>query len=425
MLSGEDMGHALPRPPFYARALNAAGARLERRGWLARLAFDAEALMRAARARTRLDDFGSAPLSEPLERLARATESESRLTLTGRIAIRSHLVDLLVNRLQLQRDRARDPRIATQAIEHPVFIFGLPRTGTTLLHNLISQDDGVRVPLTWEVMYPSPPPRSADAADGRVARTERALRWLDRLAPDFKRIHPVGALLPQECIAIAAHSFASIQFHTTQRVPSYEDWLEGRRMDDAYRCHREFLQQLQRHGSARRWVLKAPGHLFALDALLAVYPDACLVQTHRDPLRVVGSIASHGVVLRAAFSDAVDPREVARDWSARWAHALASALRVRDAPATSPRFLDLHYEQIVRDPVAAVRAIYAHAEMELGTEAERRMRAFLAANPQDRHGPHRYTLEQYGLDRDEEAGRYAGYCTRFGIEREPARTLPA
>src|SRR5262245_26003086 len=165
------MGRALPRqPPFYARALNAAGALLERSGWLARLAFDAESLMCAARARARLDDFGSAPLAEPLERLAHATEGESRLTLTGRIAIRSYLVDLLVNRLHLQRDRTRDPRIATQAIERPVFIFGLPRTGTTLLHSLISQDDGVRVPLTWEVMYPSPPPQPADAVDARVAR---------------------------------------------------------------------------------------------------------------------------------------------------------------------------------------------------------------------------------------------------------------
>jgi hypothetical protein len=414
----------LPRqPPFYARALNVAGTGLQRTGLLAGLAIDADVLVRAARARARLDDFGAAPLAEPFERLARATEEESRLTLTGRIAIRSYLIDLLVNRLQLQRDRTKDPRIAAEPITRPVFILGLPRTGTTLLHNLIAQDDAVRVPLTWEVMYPSPPPRAVEVDDTRIARCTRALRWLDRLAPDFKRVHPVGALLPQECIAITTHAFASIQFHTTQRVPAYEDWLEQAPMEGAYLCHREFLQQLQRHGGGRRWVLKAPGHLFALDALLAVYPDACLVQTHRDPLRIVGSIASHGVVLRAAFSDAVDPGEVARDWSARWAAALARALRMRDASAAHGRFLDLRYDEIVRDPIAAVRAIYAHADLELRPEAEQRMRVFMAANPQDRHGPHRYTLEQYGLDRDQEASRYAGYCARFGIEREPVRPL--
>jgi hypothetical protein len=137
----------------------------------------------------------------------------------------------------------------------------------------------------------------------------------------------------------------------------------------------------------------------------------------------VASIASHGVVLRAAFSDAVDPAEVARDWSTRWSNALSSALRVRDASGASKRFLDLHYTEVVRDPIAAVRAIYAHADMELRPEAERRMRAFMAANPQDRHGLHRYTLAEYGLDPAEEANRYDAYCRRFQIEREATRPL--
>jgi hypothetical protein len=274
--------------------------------------------------------------------------------------------------------------------------------------------------MTWEVMYPSPPPRPG-AADERVGRAERALRGVDRLAPDFRRIHAVGALLPQECIAITTHAFASIQFHTTQRVPAYEDWLESSRLEGAYRYHRQFLQHLQRHGGERRWVLKAPGHLFALDALLAVYPDACLVQTHRDPLKVVASIASHGVALRAAFSDAVDPRDVAHDWSARWAKALERTLRTRDALCAPGRVLDLGYQEIVRDPIAAVRTLYAHAQLELGAAAEARMRAFLAANPQERHGAHRYTLEQFGLDREAEADRYATYCRRFGLEREDGK----
>jgi hypothetical protein len=407
--------------PFYARALNVAGDRLQRAGWLSALEFEPLALMRAARAQARLEDFGELDLAEPLARLARATEDEARLTLTGRVAIRKHLVDLLVNRLHLQRERASAAE-QPHPIERPLFILGLPRTGTTLLHNLIAQDPGVRVPLTWEVMFPAPAPRTLPGrADPRIARAQRALRWVERLAPDFKRIHPVGADLPQECIAITTHAFASIEFHTTQRVPGYQDWLERTGMRDAYRCHREFLQHLQRHDRGRRWVLKAPGHLFALDALLEEYPDAVIVQTHRDPLRVVGSIASHGVVLREAFSDDVDPNEVARDWSARWAHALTRALEARDAdPHAADRFLDLRYEDIARDPVAAVRAIYAHAEHALTPQAEGRMRAYLADNPQDRHGVHRYTLEQFGLDPATEAARYAGYRRRFAIEPEGA-----
>lgn len=416
------MGRAFPgQPPFYARALNAAGVRLERAGWLSGLGLDAAALMLDAQRRAHLDDFGPDPIADPLERLARATEEEAQLTLTGRIAIRTYLVDLLINRLQMERDRRDDPLIEQQRIERPVFIIGLPRTGTTLLHNLIAQDDAVRVPMTWEVMFPSPPPRPA-VVDRRIARAERALRWVDRLAPDFKRIHAVGALLPQECIAITTHAFASIQFHTTQRVPAYEDWLETTPLGSGYRFHRRFLQHLQRHDEGRRWVLKAPGHLFGLDALLAVYPDACLVQTHRDPLKVVASIASHGVVLRAAFSDAVDPHEVALDWSIRWARALDQALRVRDAICTPGRVLDLQYEEIVRDPIGAVRAVYAHAGMELCAEAETCMRTFLAANPRERHGAHRYDLEQFRLDPEEEQQRYADYCRRFTLAPQPEGT---
>ena len=421
ILHRASMTHALMQGqlPFYARALNAAGDRLQRGGWLSSLELDAHALMRAARSRARLDDFGAGELVDPLTRLARATEDEARLTLTGRIAVRRYLVDLLVNRLHIEHERTGDAADEPRPVERPLFILGLPRTGTTLLHNLIAQDPGLRTPFTWEVMFPSPAARGD--ADVRIERTERALRWVDRLAPGFKRIHPVGAELPQECIAITTHAFASIQFHTTQRVPSYQDWLESASMTDAYRYHRAFLQCLQRHDARRRWVLKAPGHLFALDALLDVYPDAVIVQTHRDPLRVVGSIASHGVVLRAAFSNDVDPHEVACDWSARWAQALTRALRARDADPQAPRrFLDLRYEDIVRDPIAAVGAVYAHADHELTAETERHMRAFLAANPQDRHGTHRYTLQQFGLDAETEAQRYASYCSRFGITPEPS-----
>jgi hypothetical protein len=409
----------LARPPLYVRALNTAAAPLARGMRLRSLSLEPDDLIEAARARTGLEDFGEGELHEPLARLARSTEDEARLTVTGRIAVRTYLVDLLANRLRMQRDRETDPAIASGGVERPVFILGLPRTGTTLLHNLIAQDASVRVPFTWEVMHPSPPPMPGAVRDHRIARTARALRWVDRLAPDFKRIHPYDALLPQECIAITTHAFASIQFHTTQHVPAYQDWLERTRPVEAYRCHRRFLQHLQRHDGGRRWVLKAPGHLFALDALLAVYPDACIVQTHRDPLRVVASIASHALVLRSAFSDDVDANAVARDWSMRWAGALAHGLRVRDADARATgRWLDLHYAEVLRDPVAAVAKVYAHAGLELRPAARAAMETFLAANPQSRHGTHRYTLGQFGLDRDEERARFASYCARFGIAEE-------
>src|SRR5690606_22249030 len=190
------------------------------------------------------------------------------------------------------------------------------------------------------VMYPA-----ADASDPRAvararARTDARLGWANRLAPEFVRIHPIGADLPQECIAIQAQVFASIQFHTTHDVPSYEDWFERDGQELSYAFHYRFLQHLQAQRPGNRWVLKAPGHLFGLGALLARYPDARIVQTHRDPLRVMASMASHATVLRRAFSDAADPRRIAADWAERWARALETSLDVRGG-APPEQFLDV------------------------------------------------------------------------------------
>jgi hypothetical protein len=174
------------------------------------------------------------------------------------------------------------------------------------------------------------------------------------------------------------------------------------------------LQHLQARRSGRRWVLKAPGHLFALAALLERYPDAKIIQTHRDPLRVMASMASHATVLRRAFSDSADPRQIAADWAARWGRALHGFLAVRDG-ADSSRFLDLSYEDIERSPLDVMERVYAFLGRPYTHEAREAMAAFLRANPKDKHGAHRYSLEQYGLDRATELARFRGYCERFRI----------
>jgi hypothetical protein len=297
-----------------------------------------------------------------------------------------------------------------------VFIIGLPRTGTTHLHGLVSRDPQNRAPSTWEVMYPAT--RGVDVAGiERIrARTQSRLDWANRLAPEFVRIHPIAPDLPQECIAIHAQIFMGIQFHTTHDVRSYEDWFERDSQDLAYDFHRRLLQHLQTQRPGNRWVLKAPGHLFSLAALLRRYPNAKIVHTHRDPLRVMASMASHATVLRRAFSDDADPRRVAADWTERWSRALDDFLRVRDrAPAA--QFLDIHYDDIERRPIETVERVYAFLGWPLTEAARVAMTAFLAANPKDKHGAHRYTLEQFGLDRAALATRFAGYCERFAVPR--------
>jgi hypothetical protein len=228
------------------------------------------------------------------------------------------------------------------------------------------------------------------------------------------RIHPIAADLPQECIAITAQMFMSIQFHTTHDVPSYQDWFENASQRLGFDFHHRFLQHQQAKSTGSRWVLKAPGHLFALEGLLERYPDARIIHTHRDPLRVMASMASHATVLRRAFSDSADPRKIARDWADRWARALEKFLAVRDrAPAS--QFLDINFESIESDPLGTVERVYDFLQWPLTTEARAAMRRFLDANPKNKHGVHSYTLEQFGLSRGQELARFSNYCERFRI----------
>jgi hypothetical protein len=292
----------------------------------------------------------------------------------------------------------------------------LPRTGTTLLHGLLAQDPASRAPLTWEMMYPSPPRRRGTGRDRRVTLADRQIRWFHRLNPAFRSIHPTGAELPEECLVIASHAFVSFQFQTMYDVPSYESWLEQQDLRPSYHWHRFFLQHLQWRAPAERWVLKAPAHLFGLDALFDAYPDAGIVLTHRAPLEVAASLASLTTVLRGTFSDAVDPLAVGGEMSRRWCGALQGALAKRDAgrvPAGS--VVDVLYPDLMRDPIGVVARIYRAFSLDLTPAAEARMRAFLAANPKDKSGRHRYTLEEFGLDAGEEGARYADYARRFGL----------
>ena len=418
-MSSPEPALVTPPLPGALRVLNAAGGALRRLGVpIGRL--DAAALLAEASRRTGLDDLGDARVHDALRRLLASFEDEAALTVFGRILVRRDLVRTLENRLHITNALHTHPDIEAGTIRAPLFIVGLPRTGTSILHELLAQDPAVRVPMSWEVMHPWPPPEAATFdTDPRIAKVDAHLSGIDRILPDFKRIHPMGARLPQECVALMAHDFATLIHHTTHRVPSYQAWLESTDLRWVYASHRRQLQYLQWKAPARQWVLKSPGHLWAMDALLDVYPDARIVQTHRDPLQVVASLTSLITVLRSLASNAIDPREIARDWTARLGRGLDAAIRVRTARALPPgQVFDVHFRVLMTDPIAMVRRIYAHFDMPLSSDALARMQRFLDANPSDKHGAHRYTLAASGLDVETERRRYAAYQSHFGIASE-------
>jgi sulfotransferase family protein len=399
--------------------INALGGVLRRLG-VPLVSLDEDDVLDAARRGAGLADFGDDDFRQGLRELLHALESEADLTLLGRVAARRDVVALLMSRLRLEEDRKRNPEIAAERIVAPIFIVGLPRTGSTALHHLLAQDPDTRTSQAWEVMYPSPPPtRATYESDPRIARAEGQLRWLDWLAPGFRAIHPVGAQLPLECVAIMSGSFRAARFQTTYNVPSYETWLNAQDMRPAYAYHRRFLQHLQWRAPGARWVLKWPSHVFSFDALLETYPDARIVQTHRDPVTAMASVASLSSVLHRAFSRQREPVRFGREVTERWTEGVERSLELRRNGRVVPeRLVDIHHHEFVGDPIGVVRRIYSQFQMPLTPAAEARMRSFQKAHPRDGHGRHEYTLATFGLDAHEVARRFRAYSEHFGVRPE-------
>jgi hypothetical protein len=234
-------------------------------------------------------------------------------------------------------------------------------------------------------------------------------------------MHPMGALLPQECVRMTGGDMRAMIFPTQYRVPSYLDWLTRQAdMAPAYRYHRRFLQYLSSERPTERWVLKSPAHLWSLGALVAEYPGVLVVQTHRDPLRVVASLASLVALLRRLASDSPSLAEAAEEWVDVIVEGLDRSVAARADGTLAPgAVVDTYFADFMADPLGTVQTIYDRLGIELSTEAEGRMRAFLAANPSDKHGGHEYTFAATGLDPDELRERTRRYCEHFGVAEEP------
>jgi hypothetical protein len=379
-------------------------------------------LIGLARRRTRLIEFGETAFQGPLQNFLDACFEEAKLSMVGQIATRWDIVRFLSNLLRMREEEKRAPEILNQAITNPVFISGLPRSGTTFLHSLLAEDPGNLVPRVWQLIHPYPPRSSTARGDSRRRRVARQLRLFGFLAPDFRRMHPIDAESPQECSEITAHLFASLRFDTTYRIPSYRRWLDETGHLDAYRFHKRFLQHLQHQTAGTgRWVLKCPDHVFALAAIRAVYPDARLVFVHRDPLAVLLSVARLTETLRRPFTRTIDKVEIGRQDSDRW----LAATELMIAAAQEQRFagpiFHVHYLDLVKDPVGTVAALYRHLGDGLPATTAARIGRLVEAKPNGGYRAHGSRLEDYGLDAALERERYARYMAHFGIRPEPAR----
>lgn len=409
-----------PKLPLPVRLLNRTVAALGPLG-SSLIKLDPAALMKTASRDTGLHDFGSDYFRDPLQRLCSSLEGDARLTALGRIIAKQDMLRLLRNRLQFVDLFKRHPEIADQPITDPIFILGMPRTGTTSIHELMALDPQFRVPLSWEVAYPFPPPRTETyRTDPRIAQVESELSRIDQLLPQFKDMHPMGATLPQECVSLFSHDFVSMIFDVQFRLNEYQSWLLQEDMGEVFRNHRRWLQLLQWQCPAEAWVLKSPQYLWNIDDLLREYPDARIVQTHRDPISVALSIGSLTATLRGLGSNAVDLSEVTHEYADLLHYGVTKTMAARKAGLLpADRVLDVQFASFRKDSLAAMGKIYQFIGRELTAESSDRMRQFLdAANASKRHGKHRYDSHSARIDLDNERARFAEYIATYEIPAE-------
>jgi hypothetical protein len=401
-----------PRPRWVER-LNAHGAAVGDPAALVSL--DGDELVETARRSTGCDDFGGAGWRPHYDVFLDALTREAELHLAGRLLARAEILRTLRNRLQLAALWRSRPEILEEEIHPPVFVVGSPRSGTSILHELLSLDPGSRSPLMWEMEHP------VEALEGEALRAvgdAETTFWHD-LQPEYETMHANSGDLPNECIFITLHEFLSDHWGGCHVVPSYERHLTRADQRPAYRYHRKFLQTLQQRDRRERWLLKAPSHLFQLRTLFDVYPEARVIQTHRDPLKTIPSALSLMATLRWMRCQRVPLEKVGERTAAGYEWIYRNEIEQREKGGLpDDRFVDVRYHDLVADPGGTVRGIYERLDWPLPDGLVRRVTEYVAAKPRGSRGAHRYSLEDWELDAAAERERFAFYRERFGVPDE-------
>ena len=373
-----------------------------------------EHLILKARETTGLSDLGDQSVLEGLGTLVASAVSEARLSAAGADRFEQSLVSTLANRLRIVDYLKRHPELAEQPIERPLFVFGLPRTGTTLTINLLGADPARRCFLRWEALDSVPPAKAGMLhSDPRCIAEQARLEMMVKHAPQIAAAHYEDADSPTEDQYAMALSFRAQLFDSTLHIPGYREWFFHTSYLPAFRFQKQLLQMLQVENGGR-WALKNPWHPLFLNDLITVYPDAQLVMTHRDPVEVVASAASLIRLVRPMFSDTVNLKEIAQQMIETFDLMIARQNAFRDKHGETSIY-DIQYKDQIRDPIGQMRSLYAHFDEPLTAEAEAAMTALLAANPKGKHGKHDYSLEEFGLTATGVKEHFADYCARFGI----------
>jgi hypothetical protein len=365
-----------------------------------------------------LHDFGGDSFREGLEVFCESASSEAHLNQIGAAVLPSAILACLRNRLRVVDWVKRHPEVSDESIEAPFVVIGMFRAGTTFLSYLLEKDARHRPLLRWEAGDSVPPPRlQTRGTDPRIAASRAAAAMLDQINPRVRVVQSEEPDGPTECIAVLNQDFKSLTWEAMANVPAYGRWLHATDHRSAYDYHRRVLQVLQSGGVRGRWSLKSPHHALHLDALTAVYPDARLVLMHRDPVILCASVCSLITTLTKTFSDADHRRYIAEHWTDMLARSIAKVDAFR-AAHPDRRIVDVHYADLVRDPMATMRRVYAAFGDELDGQALRAMADHVESHPKGQFGRHAYDPGEFGLDAAAIAERFRPYVERYDIPLE-------
>jgi Sulfotransferase family len=385
---------------------------------------DAAELLEVARSSTGLRDVGEDEWpgwTETYERQLASIDAESDLHLVGRVLTRSEVLRVLQTWLRLNALWQSTPAVASIGVEEPVFVVGPPRTGTSILLELLALDPRLRAPIAYEALYPLSSDGSA-ARRLRLSESEQEL-WAD-LHPPFRTMHELASNLPCECVHFLMYDFSGPYWGMTYDTPSFTGWqLEHlETLGRVYRLHRRMLQTFEHEGPAahpHRWLLKSPFHVSTLPALFAEYPDARVVHTHRDPQKFLASLISILSALRFMRSDTVDVPALAAVMEATYTMFLESAIQARqDGSIPGDRVVDSHFVDLMADPVGTVRGLYEQLEFDWPSGHDEVIKEYLSSKPKDKHGAHVYSLDDVGLDPGSVRRSFEPYVSHYGITEE-------
>jgi hypothetical protein len=380
-----------------------------------------EDLLSRAREGAGLSDFGEDGFREGLRALLAMYTTTGGLTPQGRKSTRRRLIELLSNRLRIAEAFRQHPEIRARSITRPVYLTGLPRTGTSALFNVLAKDSASRPLLFWEGRHPDPlfnegavVRSTADGAlDPRFVALSAALERGRQNNPAFAKIHYVRADGPEECVELLAHTLSSVMMGVEPLLAPYDAWFQAQDLRPSYAYYRDLLKLIDWQRPGERWLLKSPCHLWAIDVLVEMFPDACIVQTHRNPVQIIGSYCSMMAALMAG-RESFDPAELGNAVLEYLSRSVERAMAAREK-ADPKRFVDIQYRAFMADPMGTVERVYGAFGLELRGETADAMARHLREEVQNKHGSHDYTLEQFGLSKEKVQKRLAGYVERFDV----------